>query len=77
MFNVILFFLQTNGNHVGSERFVVKQMSPEKFRSLITDLDWTQIPQRQGTFTLAPEVAPSTMSTSTTSTPNTSAHSAR
>jgi hypothetical protein len=59
---------------VGSDRFVVKSMAPEKFRSLITDLDWTQIPQRQGTFTLATEMSTSmTMSTPAAG----SAHSAR
>jgi len=60
---------------VGSDRFVVKLMTPEKFRSLVTDLDWTQIPQRQGTFTLNSEM--STSMTSSTTTINTPAHSAR
>ena len=44
----------SNGNHMNgsSDRFVIKPISPEKFRSFITDMDWTQMHQRQGTFTL-------------------------
>ncbi len=35
-----------------SERFVTKPISGDRFRSYVTDMDWTQMNQRQGTFTL-------------------------
>ena len=48
----------------GSERFVIKSLSTDKFRSLVSDVDWTQLmtsasvpqQQRQGTFTLEDQV---------------------
>ena len=49
-----------------SERFVVKPVSTEKFRSLVSDVDWTNLlsaspthpsQQRQGTFTLEDQVS--------------------
>lgn len=36
----------------GSERLVAKPISAERLRGFITDTDWTQVNQRQGTFTL-------------------------
>ncbi len=39
----------------GSDRLVVKPISADKFRGFVTDVDWTQMNQRQGTFTLLTE----------------------
>ena len=52
-----------------TERLVLKPISGDRFRSYITDMDWTQMNQRQGTFTLNEEAgAPSSaMSASTPS----------
>ncbi|TRY63925.1 hypothetical protein TCAL_14293 [Tigriopus californicus] len=36
----------------GSDRFTIKPISPERFRSYMTDMDWSQMNQKQGTFTL-------------------------
>ena len=35
-----------------SDRFTIKAISADKFRSYVTDIDWSQLGQRQGTFTL-------------------------
>ena len=57
----------SNSDSVGSERFVLKAVSAEKFRGLVSDVDWTQLmgssnsmsqQQRQGTFTLEDQVHP-------------------
>ena len=55
----------------GSDRLSVKPISADRYRAYITDMDWTQMNQRQGTFTLdqndstpaAPSPNPMTTST--------------
>ncbi len=44
----------TDGAAIGSssDRLVMKPISVDKFRGFVTDIDWTQVNQRQGTFTL-------------------------
>ncbi len=40
------------GGGGSSDRLLVKPISADKFRGFVTDVDWTQFNQRQGTFTL-------------------------
>ena len=53
--NVELYYIKS-GNvsavQTGSDRMVVKPISSDLFRGYVTDTDWTQMNQRQGTFTL-------------------------
>ena len=57
-----------NAHIESTERLVLKPISGDRFRSYVTDMDWTQMNQRQGTFTLNEETsAPSAMSASTPS----------
>jgi hypothetical protein len=40
-----------------SDRLMMKPVSGDRFRSYLTDMDWTQMNQRQGTFTLSEDGA--------------------
>ena len=46
-----------NAHIESTERLVLKPISGDRFRSYITDMDWTQMNQRQGTFTLNEEAS--------------------
>ena len=59
-----------NAHIESTERLVLKPISGDRFRSYITDMDWTQMNQRQGTFTLNEEASASSAAMSASSPPS-------